>query len=60
MLDAVFVLVDWDDCKLFSWFLRLQRHSRVGADDSWLILFQLQIGYVFQKKKKTTPSSTYI
>lgn len=52
MLDAVFVLVDWDDCKLFSWFLRLQRHSRVGADDSWLILFQLQIGYVFQKKKK--------
>lgn len=62
MLDAIFVLAETEmtaNCLADSF--GLQRHICVGADDSWLILFQLQIGYVFQKKKKNpTPSSTYI
>lgn len=49
MLDAIFVLVEIEmTCNCFDSF-RLQRYTCAGDDDSWLILFQLQIGYVLQK-----------
>ena len=47
---------DWDDCNCLADSFGLQSYICVGADGSWLILFQLQVGYVFPIKT----SGTYI
>ena len=63
---------DWDDRNCLADSFGLQRYTCVGADGSWLILFQLQVGYVFPKNfwylnsgfitlsLTRTPQNTYI